>query len=232
MSSSRWRRSSPNVIGSANVVDAARRHGVPRVVCLSTDKAVMPVSAMGLTKALMEKVAHASVRAAESSTAVSVVRYGNVLYSRGSVVPLFVNQIAEGQDLSLTDPAMTRFLMPLSEALELVHRAFAQGCPGDTFIRKSPAATMGDVATAVNELFGNRVGIREIGVRLGEKRFETLATAAEVSRADDLGDHFRVPMDTREARLRRVLLRGRPRTRRPRGLPLRQRFSARSCPGA
>lgn len=187
-----------NVIGSHNVVDAAERAGVSSVVCLSTDKAVMPVNAMGMTKALMEKVAQAAARAAESGTVVSTVRYGNVLYSRGSVVPLFVQKIFDGQPLTITNPDMTRFLMPLSQAVDLVEFAFFNAEPGDTFVRKAAAATIQNLADGVNELFGSPVSTKLIGVRHGEKLYETLATAEELRSAEDMGDYWRLRMDSRD----------------------------------
>jgi UDP-N-acetylglucosamine 4,6-dehydratase len=187
-----------NVVGSQNVIDSAERNGVSAVVCLSTDKAVMPVNAMGMTKALMEKVAQAAARARTSETTVSTVRYGNVLYSRGSVVPLFVDKIFKGKPLTVTNPDMTRFLMPLSQAVDLVEFAFFNAEPGDTFIRKAAAATIGDLATAVNELFGSPVATKNIGVRHGEKMYETLATAEELRQAEDMGDYWRLRMDSRD----------------------------------
>lgn len=187
-----------NVLGSQNVIEAAQRNGVGSVVCLSTDKAVMPVNAMGMTKALMEKVAQAAARAAGSDTVVSTVRYGNVLYSRGSVVPLFVEKIFRGEPLTVTNPDMTRFLMPLSQAVDLVEFAFFNAEPGDTFIRKAAAARIGDLATAVNELFGSPSSTKVIGTRHGEKVYETLATVEELRESDDLGDYWRLRMDSRD----------------------------------
>lgn len=187
-----------NVLGSRNVLDAAQRHEVKSIVCLSTDKAVMPVNAMGMTKALMEKTAEAAARAQVSDTTVATVRYGNVLYSRGSVVPLFVEKIFRGDPLTVTDAEMTRFLLPLSEAVDLVEFAFFNANSGDTFIRKAPATAIGDLATAVNELFGSPVEVRTIGVRHGEKLYETLATAEELRTAEDLGDYWRLRMDSRD----------------------------------
>ncbi len=187
-----------NVIGSHNVIDAAERAGVSSVVCLSTDKAVMPVNAMGMTKALMEKVAQAAARAGESGTTVSTVRYGNVLYSRGSVVPLFVQTIFDGQPLTITNPDMTRFLMPLDQAVDLVDFAFFNAQPGDTFVRKADAATIQDLADGVNGLFGSPVSTKVIGVRHGEKLYETLATAEELRSAEDMGDYWRLRMDSRD----------------------------------
>lgn len=187
-----------NVIGSHNVVDAAERAGVSSVVCLSTDKAVMPVNAMGMTKALMEKVAQAAARAAESGTTVSTVRYGNVLYSRGSVVPLFVDKIFRGDPLTITNPDMTRFLMPLVQAVDLVEFAFFNAEPGDTFVRKAASATIQNLADGVNSLFGDPVATKLIGVRHGEKLYETLATAEELRSGEDMGDYWRLRMDSRD----------------------------------
>lgn len=187
-----------NVLGSQNVIEAAQKCGVNSVVCLSTDKAVMPVNAMGMSKALMEKVAEAAARASSSETVVSTVRYGNVLYSRGSVVPLFVDRIFKGDPLPITDPNMTRFLMPLRDAVDLVDFAFFNARPGDTFIRKAPAATIEVLATAVNELFGSPVATKVIGKRHGEKLYEVLATADELQTAEDMGEYWRIEMDSRD----------------------------------
>jgi UDP-glucose 4-epimerase len=186
-----------NVMGSVNVIESAQANGVDTVVCLSTDKAVMPVNAMGMTKALMEKVARAAARRSEHDTVVCTVRYGNVMYSRGSVIPLFVQQIKQGLPVTITDPAMTRFLLPLDQAVELVEFAFTHGESGDTFIRKAPAATIGDLAAAMLEVFGADNELTTIGVRHGEKLFETLATQEELRHAEDLGDYWRLRMDTR-----------------------------------
>lgn len=185
-----------NVVGSANVIEAAQRKGVKSVVCLSTDKAVLPINAMGMTKALMEKVAHAAARS-DNPTVVSTVRYGNVLYSRGSVVPLFVDQVLAGRPMTLTDPDMTRFLMPLRQAVDLVDFAFLNAEPGDTFVRKAPASTIRDLALGTAAVLDREPQIETIGVRHGEKLFETLATGEELSRAEDLGDYFRLRMDGR-----------------------------------
>ncbi|MFB9236884.1 polysaccharide biosynthesis protein [Plantactinospora siamensis] len=188
-----------NVLGSANVIEAAERNGVRSVVVLSTDKAVHPINAMGMSKAMMEKVAQAHARnSAGSETTVCCVRYGNVMYSRGSVIPLFVEQLKTGRPLTVTDPGMTRFLMSLSEAVDLVEHAFTHARPGDVFIRRAPACTMGDLAEAVCQLFGGPSKIDVIGVRHGEKRHETLASREELSQADDFGDFFRVPVDARD----------------------------------
>jgi UDP-N-acetylglucosamine 4,6-dehydratase/5-epimerase len=187
-----------NVTGSANVIEAAAACGVRSVVCLSTDKAVYPVNAMGMTKALMEKTAHAFARNnPASSTTVSIVRYGNVLYSRGSVVPLFVEQIQAGRPLTVTDPEMTRFLMSLAESVELVEYAFANARPGDLFVRKAPACTVQDLAVAVANVLGVEAKLATIGTRHGEKLYETLLSREEMASAEDRGPYYRVPLDTR-----------------------------------
>jgi UDP-glucose 4-epimerase len=188
-----------NVIGSANVIRSASSAGVRSVVCLSTDKAVEPLNAMGMSKALMEKVAVAEARSLDhGDTVVSCVRYGNVLYSRGSVVPLFVKQGLAGNPMTVTDPRMTRFMMNLDEAVELVDHAFAHARQGDLFIRKAPAALMTDVAETVRAMLEVASEVRTIGIRHGEKLHETLATAEELRRAEDHGDYLRVPMDDRD----------------------------------
>lgn len=187
-----------NIAGSANVINAGHAAGVQSIVCLSTDKAVMPVNAMGMTKALMEKVAQASARSfADGPTVVSCVRYGNVMYSRGSVIPLFVKQIFAGQPLTVTDPDMTRFLLPLHTAVDLVDFAFENARPGDIFIRKAPSSTVGDLAAALLKLFEADNSIDVIGTRHGEKLYETLATAEELRSATDEGDYWRLQMDQR-----------------------------------
>jgi len=187
-----------NILGSANVIDAGFEAGVDSIVCLSTDKAVLPLNAMGMTKALMEKVCQSAARANDGDTTVSTFRYGNVLCSRGSVIPLFIDQIFRGLPLTITNPEMTRFLMPLGEAVDLVEFAFANANPGDTFVRKAAAAGIGDLAQAVNELFGSPAPIKGIGVRHGEKLYETLATIEELQRGEDLGDYWRIAMDSRD----------------------------------
>lgn len=188
-----------NIIGSHNVVESAIASGVERVVCLSTDKAVYPVNAMGMTKALMEKVAQAAARSfASGNTVVLNVRYGNVMYSRGSVIPLFVGQIKAGGPVTVTEPGMTRFMLPLAEAIDLVMFAFARGGPGDVFIRKAPACTVADLVMALQGLFHTRVPVKVIGMRHGEKIFETLASREELRRAEDLRDYYRVRMDDRD----------------------------------
>jgi UDP-glucose 4-epimerase len=188
-----------NVLGSANVIEASNANGVAKVVCLGTDKAVYPVNAMGMSKAMMEKTAQAFARNnPTANTVVSTVRYGNVMCSRGSVIPLFVEQLKAGKPLTVTDPRMTRFLMSLDEAVRLVEHAFENARPGDLFVRKAPASTVQDLALAVADLVGVEAKIDVIGTRHGEKLFETLATREELARAKDEGAYFRVPVDARD----------------------------------
>jgi UDP-N-acetylglucosamine 4,6-dehydratase len=188
-----------NILGSANVIEAANANGVQSVVCLGTDKAAYPVTAMGMSKALMEKVAQAFARNNPTArTTVSTVRYGNVMMSRGSVIPLFVDQVRTGTPMTLTDPGMTRFLMSLDDAVELVEHAFEHARPGDLFIRKAPASTIGDLARAVAEAMGCEADLKVIGTRHGEKLYETLATREELARSEDQGDYFRVAVDARD----------------------------------
>jgi UDP-N-acetylglucosamine 4,6-dehydratase/5-epimerase len=188
-----------NVLGSGNVIEAAERNGVSSVVMLGTDKAVYPVNAMGMTKALMEKLAQAHSRNnPDSPTTISSVRYGNVMYSRGSVIPLFIEQIKVGRAPTVTNPSMTRFLMSLEESVELVEHAFLHARPGDLFVRKASACTVGDLAAALCQLFDVPTKLDLIGVRHGEKLHETLASREELTRAEDLGDFFRVPVDDRD----------------------------------
>lgn len=188
-----------NILGSHNVIDSAVRHGVRRVICLSTDKAVYPINAMGMSKALMEKVAQSVGRGVtEQETVIASVRYGNVMCSRGSVIPLFIDQIKGGRPLTVTVPQMTRFLLPLGHAIELVAYAFEHARQGDLFVRKAPACTMGDLATAVKALFRSEAPVKIIGMRHGEKIYETLATREELRKAEDTGLYFRVHMDDRD----------------------------------
>lgn len=187
-----------NVMGSANVIEAAAAAGVRSVVCLSTDKAVYPINAMGMTKALMEKTIQAFARNNPgSTTTVSMVRYGNVLYSRGSVVPLFVEQMKARRPVTITEPQMTRFLMSLQESVELVEYAFTKARPGDLFVRKAPACTVRDLALAVANILGAEPNIAIIGTRHGEKLYETLLSREEMARAEDQGTYFRIPIDAR-----------------------------------
>lgn len=188
-----------NVIGTDNMLTAAIEAGVKRIVCLSTDKAAYPINAMGISKAMMEKVITAKARTVSGDkTTIACTRYGNVMCSRGSVIPLFIDQIKNGQPLTITDPNMTRFLMSLEEAVELVLFAFQNANPGDLFIQKAPACTIADLATAVNELFGNRSEVRIIGTRHGEKLYETLMTTEEKIKAEDKGNYYRIPVDQRD----------------------------------
>jgi UDP-glucose 4-epimerase len=189
-----------NINGSANVLRSAIENGVRGVVCLSTDKAVYPINAMGMTKALMEKTAQAFARDySDSETTISVTRYGNVMYSRGSVIPLFISQIKNGKPITITDPTMTRFLMSLAESVDLVEYAFEHARSGDLFVRKAPASTIEVLAQALIELFGNSSNeIRQIGFRHGEKLYESLLGTEERAKAEDLGGYFRVPLDSRD----------------------------------
>lgn len=189
-----------NVMGTENVLEAAIHNGVSRVVCLSTDKAVYPINAMGISKALMEKVMVAKSRELSSSrTVICGTRYGNVMASRGSVIPLFVEQIAAGKPITITDPNMTRFMMTLSEAMDLVLYALAHGSNGDIFVQKAPAATIGVLAEAIRQTFGVREHpIRVIGTRHGEKLYETLLSREEMASAVDMGDYYRIPPDLRD----------------------------------
>jgi UDP-N-acetylglucosamine 4,6-dehydratase len=188
-----------NVVGSNNVIESAVANRVKSVVCLSTDKAVYPVNAMGMTKALMEKLAHAAARGrAMHDCVISCVRYGNVMCSRGSVIPLFIKQIKDRQPITMTEPGMTRFLLPLTNAIELVIFAFSNAHQGDTFIRKAPACTVLDLALALKNIFDSDVPLNTMGIRHGEKIYETLATVEELSNADDLGDYYRLRIDGRD----------------------------------
>jgi UDP-glucose 4-epimerase len=189
-----------NINGSANVLRSSIEHGVKSVVCLSTDKAVYPINAMGMTKAVMEKTAQAFARDnQDSETTIAITRYGNVMYSRGSVIPLFIEQIKSAKPITITDPTMTRFLMSLAESVDLVKHAFENAQTGDLFVRKAPASTIEDLAKALIELFGSgKEQIKMIGFRHGEKLYESLLSTEERAIAQDLGDYFRVPLDTRD----------------------------------
>ncbi|RRJ88484.1 polysaccharide biosynthesis protein [Flavobacterium macacae] len=186
-----------NVEGTQNVIRSAAANKVQKVICLSTDKAAYPINAMGISKAMMEKVAVAESRNL-MDTVVCLTRYGNVMASRGSVIPLFLNQIENGEDITITDPNMTRFLMSLDEAVELVLFAFENGNPGDLFVNKAPAATIGDLAKAVLEIKRANNDIRIIGTRHGEKLYETLCTREEMMKAEDMGEFYRIPADNRD----------------------------------
>ena len=202
-----------NVIGTDNVLHAAIAEGVERIVCLSTDKAAYPVNAMGTSKAMMEKVifANARVAAQRGKTVICCTRYGNVMASRGSVIPLFVEQIKNGHPITITDPNMTRFLMNLDEAVDLVQFAFEHANPGDLFIQKADASTIGDLAKGVQKLFGD-TGTRIIGTRHGEKLYETLMTREERLRAEDMGDYYRVAADNRDLNYDKFVVKGKVET--------------------
>lgn len=186
-----------NVEGTQNVIDAAAANHVKKVICLSTDKAAYPINAMGISKAMMEKVAVAASRNLED-TVVCLTRYGNVMASRGSVIPLFIKQIKNGESITITDPNMTRFLMSLEEAVDLVLFAFEHGNPGDLFVNKAPAGTIGDLAQALKEMFKSETPVKIIGTRHGEKLYETLCTREEMLKAEDMGDFYRIPADNRD----------------------------------
>ncbi|MDQ2863885.1 MAG: polysaccharide biosynthesis protein [Bacteroidota bacterium] len=187
-----------NVIGSQNTINAAIANKVQKVICLSTDKAAYPINAMGISKAMMEKVAIASSRnVPENETTICLTRYGNVMASRGSVIPLFLKQIKSGEPITITDPKMTRFLMSLTDAVELVLFAFEHGHQGDLFVNKAPAGTIGDLALALKELCNADTDTKVIGTRHGEKLYETLCTREEMAKAEDMGEFYRVPADHR-----------------------------------
>lgn len=189
-----------NVTGSANVIQAALDNEVKSIVCLSSDKAVYPINAMGMTKALMEKVAQSFARNyPDSRTRVNITRYGNVMMSRGSVIPLFLEQIRTGKELTITDPNMTRFMMSLDDSVELVKHAFTQGSPGDLFVKKAPACTVATLVEAICKIMKKegKAEIKYIGTRHGEKLYESLLGTEERERALDQGDYFKVPLDTR-----------------------------------
>lgn len=186
-----------NVLGTENVLEAALRHNVKRVVTLSTDKAVYPINAMGISKAMMEKVMVGMSRNSTESVMCGT-RYGNVMASRGSVIPLFVSQIKEGKPLTITDPSMTRFMMTLEDAVDLVWYAFENGNPGDIFVQKAPAATVEVLAKALLELYNSKSEIKYIGTRHGEKLYESLINREDMMKAEDLGDYYRVPADNRD----------------------------------
>ncbi|MGK0639187.1 polysaccharide biosynthesis protein [Schleiferia thermophila] len=186
-----------NVFGTQNVIESAIKFNVKKVICLSTDKAAYPINAMGISKALMEKVAIAAARNTNSTT-VCLTRYGNVMASRGSVIPHFIQQIKNGQPITVTDPNMTRFLMSLEDAVDLVLFAFEFGNPGDLFVNKAPSARIGDLAIAIRELANSDNEIKIIGTRHGEKLYETLCTREEMIRAEDMGNFYRIPADNRD----------------------------------
>ena len=188
-----------NIIGTENVMNAATANGVKRVVVLSTDKAVYPINAMGISKAMAEKLMVAKARMQQhGETVLCATRYGNVMASRGSVIPLFVSQIKEGKPLTITDPNMTRFLMSLEDSVDLVLYAFEHGKQGDIFVQKAPASTVADLAQALKELFQKDNPVREIGTRHGEKLYESLISREEMAKAEDMGGYYRIPADNRD----------------------------------
>lgn len=198
-----------NIIGTDNVLHSAIDAGVKKVVCLSTDKAAYPISAMGISKAMMEHIIYANARVAaeRGGTTICCTRYGNVMCSRGSVIPLFIEQIKSGKPITITDPNMTRFLMNLDDAVDLVMFAFKHANPGDLFIQKADASTIGDLAKAVQQLFGD-TGTKLIGTRHGEKLFETLMTREERLRSEDMGNYFRVAADNRDLNYDKFVVHG------------------------
>lgn len=205
-----------NIVGSENVVRSAVAAKVKSLVCLSTDKAVFPVNAMGMSKAMMEKVAQSVARSLPQDTAtrIALVRYGNVMCSRGSAIPLFIKQIRSGRPITITEPAMTRFLMPLRDSVALVHYAFRNAAQGDLFIRKALASTIENLVTAIKELFGvPEHPVDEIGWRHGEKLFETLASGQELAHSEDMGDYYRIRMDARDLNYKAYFSEGSQETR-------------------
>lgn len=200
-----------NVIGAENVMRASIESGVERCVVLSTDKAVYPINAMGLSKAMMEKVMISKSRVCgPGGTVLSATRYGNVMGSRGSVIPLFLDQLRERRPLTITDPRMTRFLMSLTESVDLVLYAFEHARPGDIFVQKAPASTIGDLAQALRDLMRGSSEIKVIGTRHGEKLYESLVSREEMSRAEDLGGYFRIPADSRDLNYNKYFVEGEP----------------------
>lgn len=198
-----------NVFGTQNTIDAAIKNKVGKVICLSTDKAAYPINAMGISKALMEKVAIAASRnISNDTTTVCLTRYGNVMASRGSVIPLFVKQIKSNLPLTITDPNMTRFLMSLDDAVNLVLFAFTNGNQGDLFVNKAPASTIGDLAESIKQIFSASNNIKIIGTRHGEKLYETLCTREEMLKAEDMGDFYRIPADNRDLNYNRYFSEG------------------------
>ena len=187
-----------NILGAENVMSAAVANAVEKVVVLSTDKAVYPINAMGQTKALMEKVMVAKRESQSDETSLCATRYGNVMGSRGSVIPLFVSQLAEGKPLTVTDPKMTRYLMSLDDSVELVLHAFAHGHQGDIFVQKSPASTIGDLVQALKEIFNTDNPVRIVGTRHGEKLYETLISREEMARVENMERYYRIPADNRD----------------------------------
>ncbi|MBQ9776581.1 MAG: polysaccharide biosynthesis protein [Lentisphaeria bacterium] len=199
-----------NVIGTNNVLESAIAHGVKNVVVLSTDKAAYPINAMGISKAMMEKVAIAKGRALglEAATTICCTRYGNVMASRGSVIPLWIEQIKSGNPITITNPEMTRFMMTLDDAVDLVTYAWAHGDNGDLFVQKAPAATLTVLAQALKELYNSNTEIKVIGTRHGEKLYETLVTQEEMAKSEDMGNYFRIPCDTRDLNYDKYFIEG------------------------
>ncbi len=198
-----------NIIGAENVLNAAVENKVKKLIVLSTDKAVYPINAMGMTKALMEKLMIAKSRTTDPlQTTLCATRYGNVMASRGSVIPLFIKQIKEGKDITITDPTMTRFLMSLDESVDLVLYAYEHGQSGDTFIQKAPACTILDLAKALQHIFNATNKIIIIGSRHGEKKYETLVNREEMAKAEDLGKYYRIPADTRDLNYKKYFSQG------------------------
>lgn len=199
-----------NVLGTENVLDSAIEHGVKKVVVLSTDKACYPINAMGISKAMMEKVAIAKGRqlGENGSTTICCTRYGNVMASRGSVIPLWVEQMKEGKPITITDPNMTRFMMTLDDAVDLVIYAFQHAHNGDLFVQKAPAATLSTLATALKELYCSKTEVRTIGTRHGEKLYESLVSREEMAKAEDMGNYYRIPCDTRDLNYDKFFIEG------------------------
>ncbi len=200
-----------NVIGTENVLNAAIANKVKRVVVLSTDKAVYPINAMGISKAMAEKIMVAKSRTVrEGGTVLCATRYGNVMASRGSVIPLFIEKIKAGRPLTVTDPKMTRFLMSLEDSVDLVLHAFQHGAQGDIFVQKAPASTIEDLGQAIKELFKSNVPIEIIGTRHGEKLYETLVSREEMAKAEDMGRYYRILADNRDLNYDKFILEGQP----------------------
>ena len=199
-----------NVFGTENVLDSAIQHGVKNVVVLSTDKAAYPINAMGISKAMMEKVAIAKARSLgeNATTTICCTRYGNVMASRGSVIPLWIDQMKAGRNITITDPNMTRYMMTLDDAVDLVLYAFEHGNNGDLFVQKAPAATLDVLARALTGLYKSEVEIKTIGTRHGEKLYETLVTREEMAKSEDMGDYFRIPADNRDLNYDKYFIEG------------------------
>lgn len=199
-----------NVFGTENVLDSAIQHGVKNVVVLSTDKAAYPINAMGISKAMMEKVAIAKARSLgeNAATTICCTRYGNVMASRGSVIPLWIDQIKAGKEITITDPNMTRYMMTLEDAVDLVLYAFQHGKNGDLFVQKAPAATLDVLAKALTGLFKTNTPVRVIGTRHGEKLYETLVTREEMAKSEDMGDYYRIPADNRDLNYDKYFIEG------------------------